>query len=453
MTINGLAQIGLFFLVLAALVKPLSWYMARVYTGQACGMDRVMGPFERLIYRVCGVREAEAMNWTSYAVAMLLFNVAGLVALYALQRLQGLLPLNPSAFGAVAPDLAFNTAASFITNTNWQAYAGESTLSYLTQMLGLTVQNFVSAGTGMAVLVAIIRGLTARTASTIGNFWVDLTRSTLYILLPLSAVLALVLVSQGTVQTFGLYHQTALLQPVTYDKPVVDAAGQPVVDEKGVAKMESTTGIEQVLAVGPAASQVAIKHLGTNGGGFFNANAAHPYESPTPLTDFILILAETLIAASLTYTFGMMVGDTRQGWTILAAMLSVLAFFVLGAYWAESAGNPRLTALGVEQNVQIAQSGGNMEGKETRFGVARSALFATVTTATSTGAVNSMHDSFTPLGGLIPLLMMQFGEVILGGVGSGLYGMLVFAIIAVFIAGLMVGRTPEYLGKRSRPMK
>ena len=448
MTINGLAQIGLFFLVLAALVKPLGWYMARVYTGQACGMDRVMGPFERLIYRVCGVREAEAMNWTSYAVAMLLFNVAGLVALYALQRLQGLLPLNPSAFGAVAPDLAFNTAVSFITNTNWQAYAGESTLSYLTQMLGLTVQNFVSAGTGMAVLVALIRGLTARTASTIGNFWVDLTRSTLYILLPLSAVLALVLVSQGTVQTFGLYHQTALLQPVTYDKPVVDAAGQPVVDEKGVAKTESTTRIEQVLAVGPAASQVAIKHLGTNGGGFFNANTAHPYESPTPLTDFILILAETLIAASLTYTFGMMVGDTRQGWTILAAMLSVLAFFVLGAYWAESAGNPRMAALGVDQNVEIAQSGGNMEGKETRFGVARSALFATVTTATSTGAVNSMHDSFTPLGGLIPLLMMQFGKVILGGVGSGLYGMLVFAIIAVFIAGLMVGRTPEYLGKK-----
>lgn len=448
MTSNGLAQIGLFFLVLMALVKPLGWYMARVYTGQACGMDRVMGPFERLIYRVCGVREAEAMNWTSYAVAMLLFNVAGLVALYALQRLQGLLPLNPSAFGAVAPALAFNTAASFITNTNWQAYAGESTLSYLTQMLGLTVQNFVSAGTGMAVLVALIRGLTARTASTIGNFWVDLTRSTLYILLPLSAVLALVLVSQGTVQTFGLYHQTALLQPVTYDKPVVDAAGQPVVDEKGVAKTESTTRIEQVLAVGPAASQVAIKHLGTNGGGFFNANTAHPYESPTPLTDFILILAETLIAASLTYTFGMMVGDTRQGWTILAAMLSVLAFFVLGAYWAESAGNPRMAALGVDQNVEIAQSGGNMEGKETRFGVARSALFATVTTATSTGAVNAMHDSFTPLGGLIPLLMMQFGKVILGGVGSGLYGMLVFAIIAVFIAGLMVGRTPEYLGKK-----
>jgi K+-transporting ATPase ATPase A chain len=367
--------------------------------------------------------------------------------LYALQRLQGFLPLNPGAFGAVAPDLAFNTASSFITNTNWQAYTGESTLSYLTQMLGLTVQNFVSAATGMAMLVALIRGLTARTASTIGNFWVDLTRSTLYILLPLAAVLALVLVSQGTVQTFGSYHQTALLQPVTYDKPVIDAAGQPVLDEKGVAKTESTTGTDQALAVGPAASQVAIKHLGTNGGGFFNANAAHPYESPTPLTDFILILAETLIAASLTYTFGMMVGDTRQGWAILAAMLSVLAVFVLGAYWAESAGNPHLTVVGVEQTAGNAP-GGNMEGKEVRFGVARSALFATATTATSTGAVNSMHDSFTPLGGLVPLFMMQFGEVILGGVGSGLYGMLVFAIIAVFIAGLMVGRTPEYLGKK-----
>jgi K+-transporting ATPase ATPase A chain len=369
MTINGLAQIGLFFLVLVALVKPLGWYMARVYTGQVCGMDRVIGPFERLIYRVCGVRATGDMNWKTYAGAMLLFNVTGLIALYALQRLQGFLPLNPSAFGAVAPDLAFNTASSFITNTNWQAYAGESTLSYLTQMLGLTVQNFVSAATAMAILVALIRGLTARSAATIGNFWVDLTRSTLYILLPLAAVLSLVLVSQGTVQTFESSHQTALLQPVTYDKPVVDAAGQPVLDEKDVAKTESATGTEQVLAVGPAASQVAIKHLGTNGGGFFNANAAHPYESPTPLTDFILILAETLIAASLTYTFGTMVGDTRQGWAILAAMLSVLVFFVLGAYWAESAGNPRLTVLGVEQTAGIAQPGGNMEGKEVRFGV------------------------------------------------------------------------------------
>jgi K+-transporting ATPase ATPase A chain len=447
MTINGLAQIGLFFVVLLTLVKPLGWYMARVYTGQACGMDRVMGPLERLIYRVCGVRPAEDMNWKTYAAAMLLFNATGLLVLYALQRLQGFLPLNPSAFAGVAPDLAFNTASSFVTNTNWQAYAGESTLSYLTQMLGLTVQNFVSAATGMAMLVALIRGLTARAAATIGNFWVDLTRSTLYILLPLAAVLALVLVSQGTVQTFESYHQTALLQPVTYDKPVVDAAGQPVLDEKGVVKTVPTTGTEQTLAIGPAASQVAIKHLGTNGGGFFNANAAHPYESPTPLTDFLLILAETLIAASLTYTFGLMVGDTRQGWAILAAMLSLLVVFVLVSYWAESAGNPRLTALGVEQTA-VNGPGGNMEGKEVRFGIARSALFATATTATSTGAVNSMHDSFTPLGGLVPLFMMQFGEVILGGVGSGLYGMLVFAIIAVFIAGLMVGRTPEYLGKK-----
>lgn len=451
MTTNGLTQIGLFLIVLLASVKPLGWYMARVYSDQPCGMDRVVGPFERLIYRVCGVRDSEEMTWKVYAVAMLSFNATGLIALYALQRLQGALPLNPQGFGAVAPDLAFNTAISFTTNTNWQAYAGEATLSYLTQMLGLAVQNFVSAATGMAMLVALIRGVTARTAATIGNFWVDLIRSTLYILLPLSAVLALILVSQGTVQTFGSSQHTVLLQPVTYDMPVVDAVGQPVLDEKGVAKTESTTGAEQVLAVGPAASQVAIKHLGTNGGGFFNANAAHPYESPTPLTDFLLILAETLIAASLTYTFGTMVGDTRQGWAILAAMLSVLTLFVLGAYWAESAGNPHLTVLGVEQTAGNAQSGGNMEGKEVRFGVARSALFATATTATSTGAVNSMHDSFTPLGGLVPLFMMQFGEVIVGGVGSGLYGMLVFAIVAVFIAGLMVGRTPEYLGKKIEP--
>ncbi|WHZ23993.1 MAG: potassium-transporting ATPase A chain [Nitrospira sp.] len=448
MTTNGWAQIGLFFFVLVALVKPLGWYMARVHTGQACGVDRVMGPFERLIYRVCGVRATEGMNWKTYAGAMLSFNVMGLVALYALQRLQGVLPVNPASFGAVAPDLAFNTAASFVTNTNWQAYAGEATVSYLTQILGMTVQNFVSAATGMALLIALIRGLAGRTVETIGNFWVDLTRSTLYILLPLSMVLAVLLVSQGTVQTFGSSHQTALLQAMSYDKPVTDAAGQPVLNEEGVAKTESTTVSEQVLAVGPAASQVAIKHLGTNGGGFFNANAAHPYESPTPLTDFLLILAEALIAASLTYTFGKMVGDTRQGWAILAAMVSVLIVFILGAYWAESAGNPRIAALSVEQTSGSAQPGGNMEGKEVRFGVARSALFATVTTATSTGAVDAMHDSLTPLGGLVPLFMMQFGEVILGGVGSGLYGMLVFAIIAVFIAGLMVGRTPEYLGKK-----
>ena len=451
MTINGLVQIGLYFVVLLALVKPLGWYMARVYEGQSCGLDRVVGPLERLVYRLCGVRQTDEMNWKTYAVAMLLFNGAGLFALYALQRWQEFFPFNPQGFGAVAPDLAFNTAASFVTNTNWQAYAGEATLSYLTQMLGLTVQNFVSAATGMAILVALIRGLTRRTTETIGNFWVDLTRSTLYILLPLSAILALILVAQGAVQTFGPYHTATLVQPVTYDKPLTDATGQAILDEKGQPKTKSTTAAEQVLAVGPAASQVAIKHLGTNGGGFFNANAAHPYESPTPLTDFLLILAETLIAASLTYTFGKMVGDTRQGWALLAAMLSVLALFILGAYWAESAGNPRIAALGIDQAASNAQPGGNMEGKEVRFGIARSALFATATTATSTGAVNSMHDSFTPLGGLVPLFMMQFGEVILGGVGSGLYGMVVFAIIAVFVAGLMVGRTPEYLGKKIEP--
>jgi len=448
MTINGLAQIGLFFLVLLALVKPLGWYMARVYTGQACGMDRVMGPFERLIYRVSGVRAAEDMNWKTYAVAMLLFNVTGLVALYALQRLQGFLQLNPSAFWAVAPDLAFNTASSFISNTNWQAYAGETTLSYLTQMLGLTVQNFVSAATGMAILIALIRGLTARTAATIGNFWVDLTRSTLYILLPLSVVLALVLVSQGTVQTFGSYHQTALLQPVTYDKPVVDAAGQPVLDEKGVAKTESTTGTEQLLAVGPAASQIAIKQLGTNGGGFFNVNSAHPFENPTPWSNFLEMLALLLIPAALCYTFGVAVGDTRQGWALLAAMTIILACFLAVAVWAEQSGNPAFQTMGIDQAASPAQAGGNMEGKEARFGIVNSSMWAAATTAASNGSVNSMHDSYTPLGGLVPLFLMQFGEVVFGGVGSGLYGMVVFAIIAVFIAGLMVGRTPEYLGKK-----
>jgi len=417
MTINGLVQIALFCGVLLALVKPVGWYMARVYEGKPCGLDRMLGPAERSLYRLCSVRSHEEMTWKTYAVAMLLFNGFGLLTLYLLQRIQGVLPLNPQVFGAVAPDLAFNTAASFTTNTNWQAYGGESTMSNLTQMMGLTVQNFVSAATGMAILVAFIRGLARRSSQTIGNFWVDLVRSTLYILLPFAVIIALLLVGQGAVQTFDAYH----------------------------------TAHEQMVAVGPAASQVAIKHLGTNGGGFFNANAAHPFESPTPYTDFLLILAETVLAAALTYTFGVMVGDTRQGWTILAAMLAVLLGFVLGGYLAESAGNPRIAALGVDQTPSSVQPGGNMEGKEARFGIARSAIFAAATTATSTGAVDSMHDSFTPLGGLVPLFLMQFGEVILGGVGSGLYGMLVFAIIAVFIAGLMVGRTPEYLGKKIEP--
>jgi potassium-transporting ATPase potassium-binding subunit len=448
MTLNGYFQIFLYVVVLLALVKPLGWYMARVFEGKPCGLDRVLGPIERLIYKVCGVRAGEEMNWKTYAVAMLLFNAAGLLLLYALQRLQGVLPLNPPGFGAVAPDLSFNTAASFITHTNWQAYGGESTMSYLTQMLGLTVQNFASPATGIAIAVALIRGFARRTTQFIGNFWVDLTRSTLYILLPISLLLALVLVGQGAVQTFDGYKTVKVVQPTAYDNPVTDASGKPVLDEKGQPKTEKATLTDQVIAVGPAASQVAIKHLGTNGGGFFNANAAHPFESPTPLTDFLLLLAETAIAAALTYTFGLMVGNTRQGWALLAAMMIVFVIFIVGAYWAESAGNPMLASLGVDQTASALQPGGNMEGKEARLGISRSVMMATVSTATSTGAVNSMHDSFTPLGGLVPIIMMHFGEVILGGVGAGLYGMLAFAIVAVFIAGLMVGRTPEYLGKK-----
>jgi K+-transporting ATPase ATPase A chain len=448
MTLNGFLQIGLYFVVLIALVKPLGSYMARVYENKPVFLARVLGPVERLIYRVCGVRPKEEMRWTTYTIAVLLFSAASVLLLYALQRLQGLLPLNPQGFGAVAPDLSFNTATSFTTNTNWQNYGGESTLSYLTQMLGLTVQNFVSAATGMAVLVAFIRGFARHSVQTIGNFWVDLTRTTLYILLPLALVVAVILVSQGAVQTFSDYKTVSLAQPTSYQQPQTDANGDPVKDTAGNPVMETVTVNEQTIAVGPAASQVAIKHLGTNGGGFFNANAAHPFESPTPLTDLLLILSETMIGAALTYTFGKMVHDTRQGWALLAAMVVVLLVAVLGTYAAESAGNPRLAALGVDQTASALQPGGNMEGKEVRFGIARPAIFAPATTGTSTGAVDSMHDSFTPLGGLVTLVMMQLGEVIIGGVGSGMYGLLAFVIVAVFVAGLMVGRTPEYLGKK-----
>src|SRR5262245_40745249 len=451
MTTTGLAQIGLYFVVLLALAKPLGWYMARVYEGKACGLDRVVGPLERLIYRLCGVRETEEMDWKTYGIAMLVFNAMGLIALYALQRLQGLLPLNPAGLGAVPTDLAFNTAASFATNTNWQAYGGETTLSYLTQMLGLTVQNFVSAATGMAILVALIRGLARRSSLTIGNFWTDLVRGTLYILLPLALLLSIVLVSQGVVQTFASYQTTALLQPASYAKPVMDANGQPVKDEQGQPKTETATATEQVLAVGPAASQIAIKQLGTNGGGFFNVNSAHPFENPTPWSNFLQVLAILLIPAALCYTFGMMVRDTRQGWALLAAMTILLLFFIPVGLWAEQRGNPAFTAMGIDQVPSTGQSGGNMEGKETRFGIANSVLWSAATTAASNGSVNSMHDSYTPLGGLVPLFLMQFGEVVFGGVGSGLYGMIAFAIIAVFIAGLMVGRTPEYLGKKIEP--
>ena len=448
MTTNGFLQIGLYLIVLVALAKPLGWYMARVYEGQSVWLNRLFGPVERGIYRLCGIKENEEMGWKTYGMAMLMFSTAGVLFLYALQRVQGYLPLNPPGFGAVSPDLSFNTATSFVTNTNWQAYGGETTMSYLTQMLGLTVQNFVSAATGMAVLVALIRGLARRTVETLGNFWVDLVRTTLYILLPLSFVLSVVLVSQGMVQTFSDYKKVKLLQPVTYDNPVVDANGQPVLDEKGQPKTEKVTATEQLLAVGPAASQVAIKQLGTNGGGFFNVNSAHPFENPTPFSNFLEMLAILLIPGALCYTFGRMVGDTRQGWAVLAAMVIVLVVFIVGAYWAESGGNPLLAKLGVNQTAGDLQPGGNMEGKEVRFGVTNSVLWATTTTAASNGSVNSMHDSFTPLGGLAPLFLMQFGEVIFGGVGSGLYGMLIFAIIAVFVAGLMVGRTPEYLGKK-----
>jgi K+-transporting ATPase ATPase A chain len=424
----GWTQIGVYILVLLLLAKPLGAFMASVYQGEYTFFDPVLGPVERLLYRLAGVRAEEEMNWKTYAIAMLLFNALGLFLLYGLQRLQGMLPFNPMGLGAVTPDSSFNTAVSFASNTNWQGYSGEVTMSYLTQVVGLTVQNFVSAATGMATLAAFCRGLARRSVQTIGNFWVDLVRTILYILLPLSLILALVLVSQGVVQTFSAYQTVPFLQPTT------DAGGNAIT--------------EQLLAVGPAASQVAIKQLGTNGGGFFNVNSAHPFENPTPSSNFLEMLAILLIPAALCYTFGKMVGDTRQGWAVLAAMTIMFVPLMLTAVIAEQNGNPLLTQLGVDQVASELHSGGNMEGKEVRFGIVNSALWASATTAASNGSVNSMHDSFTPIGGLIPMWLIQLGEVIYGGVGSGLYGLLVFAIIAVFVAGLMVGRTPEYLGKK-----
>jgi potassium-transporting ATPase potassium-binding subunit len=448
MAVNGWLQLLLYLGVLLAVVKPLGWYMARVYEGKPCGLDHVLGPVEGGLYRLCGIRPADEMNWKNYGIAMLLFNTGGLLFLYGLQRLQHLLPLNPADLGTVSPDLAFNTAASFATNTNWQAYGGESTLSHLTQMLGLTVQNFVSAATGMAVLVALIRGLSRRSSPTIGNFWSDLVRGTLYILLPLSFLLSLTLVSQGAVQTFSPYHTATLLQSAGPEKPVKATEDRPRSYEQGTLTVASGT---QVLAVGPAASQIAIKELGTNGGGFFNANSAHPFENPTPLSNVLELLAILLIPAALCYTFGLMVGDTRQGWAVLAAMTILFVCVVPLGLWAEQRGNPLFAALGVNQEAGEDQAGGNMEGKELRFGIASSVLWAAATTAASNGSVNSMHDSYTPVGGLMPLFLMQSGEVVFGGVGSGLCGMIVFVIIAVFVAGLMVGRTPEYLGKKIEP--
>jgi K+-transporting ATPase ATPase A chain len=447
MTANGNAQLTLYVVVLIALAKPLGAYMARVYQNQPFGLDRALGWLERLIYKVAGVRPDQEMGWKTYAAAMLVFNLAGLLAVYGLQRLQGVLPLNPQGLGAVSPDSSFNTAVSFATNTNWQGYAGETTLSYLTQMLGLTVQNFVSAAVGMAVVVALIRGFARRSAQTIGNFWVDLTRSTLYILLPLSFVLALVLVSQGVVQTFGPSAKVTVVQPSEYEQPITDKDGKPVLDEKGQPRTKKATLTEQVIAVGPVASQIAIKQLGTNGGGFFNTNSAHPFENPTPLSNWLELLAILQISAALCYTFGVMVGDTRQGWAVLTAMTVIFVGLLMVCVVAEQNGAV-FVKQGVDHTASALQSGGNMEGKEVRFGIANSALWATATTSASNGSVNAMHDSFTPLGGLVPMWLIQLGEVVYGGVGSGLYGMLVFAIIAVFVAGLMVGRTPEYLGKK-----
>ncbi|BCK88320.1 potassium-transporting ATPase potassium-binding subunit [Sideroxyarcus emersonii] len=445
--INGIFQITLYLGVLLALTRPLGIYMRRVYEGDLPVFVRWLQPAENLLYHVCGIDRQE-MRWTRYALAMLWFSLLGVLAVYLLQRLQGMLPLNPQGMGAVTPDSSFNTALSFVTNTNWQGYVGESTMSYFTQMAGLTVQNFFSAATGMAVAIALIRGFARHTVETIGNFWVDMTRSTLYILLPLSVILALVLVGQGVIQNLSAYQAVITVDATTYDNPRVDAAGPPLKDAAGNPVTEKIATHEQVIAMGPVASQEAIKQLGTNGGGFFNANSAHPFENPTPLANFLSMLAIFLIPAALCYTFGSMVGDTRQGWAILISMTLLFVGFLAVAEYAELNGNPAFNALGVDQSISATQSGGNMEGKETRFGIVNSALFATITTAASCGAVNAMHDSLTPLGGLVPMAQIQLGEVIFGGVGSGLYGMLVYAVIAVFLAGLMIGRTPEYLGKK-----
>ncbi|PSJ51369.1 potassium-transporting ATPase subunit KdpA [Kumtagia ephedrae] len=411
MTFNGWIQILVFCGIVVLLVKPLGGYMTRVFSGERTLLSPVLGPLERLLYGAAGTSERDEQHWTTYAAAMLFFNLAGFLLLYLLQRLQGSLPFNPAGMGAVGPELAFNTAVSFVTNTNWQNYGGESTMSYLTQMAGLTVQNFVSAATGIAIAVALIRGFARASAKTVGNFWVDMTRATLYVLLPLCIVLTLVYVYLGVPQTLGAY---------------VDAA--------------TVEGARQTIALGPVASQLAIKMLGTNGGGFFNANSAHPFENPDAISNLIQMVSIFAIGAAMTNVFGRMVGNERQGWAILATMGVLFIAGVAVCYWAEATGNPLVHALGLE--------GGNMEGKETRFGIASSALFAAITTAASCGAVNAMHGSFTALGGLIPLINMELGEVIVGGVGAGFYGILLFVVLAIFVAGLMVGRTPEYLGKK-----
>jgi K+-transporting ATPase ATPase A chain len=448
MTPQSALLLAIFLVALLVLSYPLGLYLAKVGDGAAIRGLGWVGRLETVLYRLSGTSSTQPMAWKTYAIALLVFNALGALVVYAVQRLQASLPLNPQAVANVGPDSAFNTAVSFVSNTNWQGYGGESTMSYLTQMLVLTGQNFFSAATGMAVAFALIRGFSSRSAQSIGNFWVDVTRSTLYVLLPLSALFAVFLMSQGVIQNFSAYKDVTLLDPVTYQQPKTTPDGQAIKDTKGNPVLETLTAKTQTLAMGPVASQEAIKMIGTNGGGFFKANSAHPFENPTALTNFFQMLSIFLIPAALCFAFGRMVGDMRQGWAVIGAMTAIFLVMAVLVLVAEQQAHPALQALGVDQIASNLQSGGNMEGKETRFGISASALFAAITTAASCGAVNAMHDSFMPLGGMVPMVLIQFGEVVLGGVGSGLYGMLVFAILAVFIAGLMIGRTPEYLGKK-----
>jgi len=442
MTLNGWFQIFLFFVSILLVTKPVGVFMARVFSRERTWFDPVLRPIEKLIYKLTGVNEDHEMRWTEYSIAMLLFSAASMLVLYLLQRVQHALPFNPQGMANVAPDLAFNTAASFTTNTNWQFYSGENTMSYLTQMAGLAFHNFVSAAVGIALAVVFIRAIARREKDTLGNFWVDLTRANLWVLLPACIVYAMFLVSQGVIQNFKPYDTVKLVEP--QQVPKVDASGKPVLGPDGKQLMDTIT--DQVIAQGPVASQEAIKMLGTNGGGFFGANSAHPFENPTPFSNFIEIFSIFVIPAGLTYTLGRMTGSARHGWAVFSAMAILFFAGVITAYWAEAKGNPLLH--GVDQRVSTMQSGGNMEGKEVRFGIANSALFATVTTDASCGAVNGMHDSYTPLGGMVPLVNIMLGEIVFGGVGAGMYGMLIFVVLSVFIAGLMVGRTPEYLGKK-----
>lgn len=452
MTNNAVLQIAVYLCFILFLIKPLGWYMAQVYQGKPCLLNSLFGPFERLIYKLCGINIQENMAWKSYLSSMLIVNLVGLLFVYLLQRIQFYLPLNPQNFAAPSPALAFNTAVSFATNTNWQAYGGETTMSYLTQMLALTVQNFISAATGMSLLMALTRGISKSEGTGLGNFWVDMVRGIIYILLPLSLILAIILCSQGVIQNFKFYQKINLLHAFNYQQPIKDAVGQAITDDQGNPQTTEVKITEQIIPMGPVASQVAIKQLGTNGGGFFNTNAAHPFENPTPLSNFFEMVALLLIPVALCFTYGIMVDDKRQGWAILIAMFMLFIPFLIIEPIMEQRGNPALIKMGVDPSAKPGvYPAGNMEGKETRFGITSSAIWVTATTASSNGSINSMHDSLTPLGGLVPLWMMHLGEVSFGGVGSGLYGMIMLIVITVFVAGLMVGRTPEYLGKKIEP--